>query len=61
MGKQSKRLKKKKDREKRVKIKMAKRREAIRYEAKLEKEARDHNWRMRETIIPIRNPDKEKK
>ena len=61
MGKQSRKFKKKKDREKRVKIKMAKRRAAIREEAKLEKEARHHQWRNRETIVPIRNPDKEKK
>ena len=40
---------------------MAKRRTAIRLEAKQEKEARDYNWRMRETIVPIRNPDKEEK
>ena len=58
--KKTRRLKKKKDREKRVKVKMVKRKANIRYEAKMEKEAKAIDWSHREKLEPIRNPDKEK-
>ena len=57
----NKRTRKKKDREKRVKLKLARRRESIRYDAKMEKEAKAMEWEHREEIEPIRNPNKKKK
>jgi len=61
MGNNKRILRKKKDREKKVKLKLARRRESIRYDAKMEKEARAMDWEHREVIEPIRKTDKEKK
>ena len=52
-------LRKKRDREKRVKLKLARRRASLRYDAKIEKEAKAMDWEHREKIEPIRNPNKE--
>ena len=54
----SKREQKKKSREKKVKLKVFKRREDIRKITKLEKETDRIAWENRERITPIRNPKK---
>ena len=53
-----KREQKKKSREKKVKLKVFKRREDIRKITKLEKETDRIAWENRERIVPIRNPKK---
>ena len=55
-----KREQKKKSREKRVKLKVLKRREDIRMSARLERETDRIAWENRDRLTPIRNPKKNK-
>ena len=52
-----KREQKKKSREKKVKLKLLKRRTEIRKAAKLEKESDRIAWENRDRLTPIRNPN----
>ena len=58
MSGQRKKLKKKKDRERRSKSKVLQRRKILRDTAKLEKEADRMAWENRDRLTPIRNPKK---
>ena len=58
MSGQRKKLKKKKDRERRSKSKVLQRRKILRDTAKLEKEADRMAWEHRDRLTPIRNPKK---
>ena len=54
-------LKKKKNREHKVKLKLARRKASIQHDAKMEKEAKEMDWAHREEIEPIKNPPDHKR
>ena len=56
MGKQRKKIRKKKKREAASKAKVAKRRDEIREAKRIEKQIERMKWEARERLTPIRNP-----